>query len=265
VLTGLLDHWQARLAGAPPWLEVPPDHPRPAMPSYLGAMERFRVPADVVVGLRALGRSRRATLYMTLLGAFKTLLARSTGADDVVVGGTTAGRVRAELEDLIGFFVNPLALRTDLTGDPTFTEVVARVRRTTLDAFDHQDAPFDKVVQRVKPPRDPSRNPLIQVAFEFQEHAGIPSHLGGGVALTDVGGYSGAEYGAVEDRGVTARLDIELFVAAAADGSLDATLVYAADLYDPPTMARLAARFGQLLSDVVADPMMRVSEAAPLS
>ncbi len=259
VLDAALDHWQARLAGAPPALELPADHPRPARPSHRGALARVRVPADVVDGVRALGRSQGATLYMTLLGGFAALLAGATGADDVVVGGTTTGRGPAELEDMIGFFANPVALRTDLSGDPTVAEVVARVRTTVLDALDHGHAPFDKVVERVRPPRDPSRSPLVQVAFELQEGAAMPDRLGGLVDWADLGGATGAAYGAVGGGGVTARLDLELFVAAAADGSLDATFVYATDLYRPATMARVAERYPAVLAAAAAGPGVRIS------
>jgi non-ribosomal peptide synthetase component F len=226
------------------------------MPSYAGAMERVEVSSAVAGKLRALGRSRGATLNMTLLAAFKVLLSRASGATDVVVGGTSAGRSRRELEDLVGLFVNPLALRTDLSGDPTFEEVLVRVRRTTLDAFDHQDAPFDKVVERIKPPRDLSRNPVVQVAFEFQDHVALPEQLGPSVGITDVGGYTGGEYGSR----ITARLDVELFVAESATGSLDGSLVYAADLFEPATMARFAADYRAVLEAVVAHPTMRISE-----
>ena len=259
VLEAHLRHWQAGLAGAPPALELPADHPRPRMPSYVGALRRFEAPAAVAGRLRALGRSRGATVNMTLLAAFEVLLAQASGATDVVVGGTSAGRSRRELEDLIGLFVNPLALRTDLSGDPTFDEVLDRVRRTTLDAVDHQDAPFDKVVERIKPPRDLSRNPLVQVAFEFQDRVPWPDELGAGVGIVDVGGYTGGEYGGR----ITARLDVELFVAESATGSLEGSLVYAAELFEPSTMARFAAAYRRLLENVVADSTLRISEVPP--
>jgi acyl carrier protein len=259
VLEGQLAYWQARLTGAPTALELPPDRLRPAMPSYRGAIEPFTVPAPVVQALGGLGRSRGATLYMTLLTGFKALLARSTGSDDVVVGGATAGRSRAELEDLIGFFVNTLVLRTDLSGDPTFVEAVDRVRRTALEAYQHQDAPFDKLVERIAPRRDLSRNPLVQIAFEFQEHVPVPTALGG-VTLADVGGYSGAEYGAVDDGGVPARLDVELFMIGVADGSVDGSLVYATDLYDRATAARVTSSYLRVLEAVASDPALRISE-----
>jgi len=264
VLEAHLRYWQAALAGAPAALELDADHPRPPLASYRGAMHRFEVPAAVVGELRALGRASGATLQMTLLAAFKALLARATGADDVVVAVTASGRGRGEIEHLVGLFVNTLALRTDLSDDPGFDVVVQRVRRATLEALDHQDAPFDKVVERVKPPRDLGRNPVVQVAFEFQHHVPAPADLGGLVACTDIGGYTGAEYGAADGEGITARLDVELFVVESADGSLAATLVYATDLYERATIVGLVGQYRRLLTAVVADPTARLSEL-PLS
>jgi acyl carrier protein len=250
-----LRYWQDRLAGAPPAIELPADHPRPDLPSYRGAMELFEVPAHVARAMRALGRGQGATLQMSLLAAFKVVLAHAAGTDDVIVAVTAGARSPAELENMIGLFVNTLTLRTDLSGDPPFEEVVRRVRRTSVDALDHQDAPFDKVVERLNPPRDLSRHPVVQVAFEFQDHPAVPTDLGGGVTCTDVGGYTGVEYGG----GVTARLDVELFVAETADGALHGALVYAAELYEAPSMAGVVDQFQRVLAAVTADP------AAPLS
>ena len=261
VLDAHLAYWQARLEGAPASLDLAGGRPRPAMPSGRGGMARFSVPAGVAARLRARGRARGATLHMTLLAAFTILLAREAGVDDVVVGTTTAGRGRAELEDLVGLFVNTLVLRTDLSGDPTMDDVLDRVRGATLDAVEHQDAPFDRVVARCRPRRDLSRSPLVQVAFELQEHVEVPTELAGGVTCVDVGGYTGAEYGA-PGGAVTARLDVELFVAEAAGGALDGTLVYAADLFDPAAMAGFARRYRDVLDALVADPTLRVSEVA---
>ena len=160
----------------------------------------------------------------------------------------------------VGLFVNTLVLRTDVAGDPTFSEVVDRVRATTLEAYQHQDVPFEKLVERLAPPRDLSRGPVVQIAFDLQEHVALPASLGDEVRLTDLGGYSGFEYGAVEGAGVTARLDLELFLAGAADGSLAGSLVYAAELYDDATMSRLVATYQRLLEAVAADPTLRVSD-----
>lgn len=262
-LEAQLGYWKARLAGLPAF-ELPPDHPRPPMPSYRGAAATFVVPASVARPLRALGRSQGATLHMTLLAGFTALLARATGRTDVVVGGTTAGRTHRELEDLIGFFVNPLVLRTDLSGDPPFTEVLARVRQTALEAYQHQDAPFEKVVERIAPRRDLSRSPLVQIAFELHEHAPAPATLGDGVALTDVGGCTGAAYGSPDGVGLPARLDLELFVVESSAGSLDASLVWAVELYDRGTMVDLTRSYQSLLRAVVDDASLRLSQLPPL-
>ncbi|MGI8807424.1 MAG: amino acid adenylation domain-containing protein [Acidimicrobiales bacterium] len=255
-------YWADRLAGAPAALQLPADHPRPPRPSYRGAMERFEVPAAVAGRLRAAGRPAGATLQMVLLAAFKTLLAQVTGTDDIVVGVTAVGRNHRQLEDLVGLFVNTLPMRTDLSGDPPFDDVVRRVRKTVVEAIDHQDAPFEKVVERLNPRRDLSRSPVVQVAFEFWDQAPAPSDLGGLVACAELGGYTGAEYGAVDGGGVTAALDVELLVAESVSGSLKATLVYAADLFEPATMGRLAGRYQRLLDAVAADPSARISEVS---
>jgi len=264
VLDSQLTYWQTRLAGAPTALELPADQPRPPIPTYRGAMERLEVSAETASDLRALGRSRGATFYMTLLAAFNVLLARATGTDDIVVGGTTAGRGHADLDALVGFFVNTLVLRTDLSGDPTFTDVIDRVRQTALEAYEHQDAPFDKVVERIAPPRDLSRNPLVQVAFEFQEHTHTPNELGPALTCTDLGGFGGADYGAA-DGGIAARLDVELFVVESAAGSLEASLYYATDLFHAPTISHLADHYRRLLEAAAADPTMRVRDLPTLS
>ncbi len=254
VLDGHLTWWAARLAGAPALMEVPPDHARPAFPSHRGAMARVKVPPAVAGALRAVAAVAGATLQMTLLAAFDVLLARATGRTDIVVAVTASGRDRAELEGMVGLFANTLALRTDLSGRPTFDEVVRRVRATVVEAFDHQEAPFDEVVRRLNPRRDLRHHPVVQVAFELREHAPAPADLGGVVACADVGGYSGADYGAGEGRGTAVGLDLELLVEEQASGALDATLVYATDLYAPASMAALVEGYRRLLADVAANP-----------
>lgn len=258
-LASLLDHWQRRLAGAPPALELPADHARAPIPSARGAAVTFAVDPAVVDGLRGIGRSRGATLYMVGLAAFEAVLARRTAAVDMVVGGTTAGRSRPELEGLVGLFVNPLALRTDLSRDPSFVEVVERVRGTVLDALDHQDAPFDRVVARLKPPRHLSRNPVIQVAFELQEGLHVPAALGGGVAVEELP-YFGTGEGAVAPR-----LDLELFLDETVGGGVRGALVYDATLFDRSTIDGVAEELRSVMDLVVADPARRLSELAALS
>jgi hypothetical protein len=144
VLDRQLSYWRERLAGAPELLELPTDHPRPAVQTFRGATVPVELSLELLERLQALGRSEGATLYMVLLGAFQVLLGRYGGSEDVVVGSPIAGRTRGEVEELIGFFVNTLVLRTDLSGDPSFREVLRRVREATLGAYEHQEVPFER-------------------------------------------------------------------------------------------------------------------------
>ncbi|WP_239153165.1 condensation domain-containing protein, partial [Virgisporangium aurantiacum] len=160
VLERQLGYWRGRLAGVPV-LEVVGDRPRPPVRSGLGAAVRFSVDEDVVAGLRAVGHRHGVTMFMVLLAAFDVLLGRYTGQDDVVVGSPIANRGRPEVQDLVGFFVNTLVLRVDLSGDPTFEEVLGRVREVALGAYAHQDLPFEQVVEAVQPDRDLTRTPLF--------------------------------------------------------------------------------------------------------
>ncbi|MCP4663702.1 MAG: non-ribosomal peptide synthetase, partial [bacterium] len=168
VLEAELAYWRAELAGAPPQLELPTDRPRPAVVSYRGRVREVALSAELAGALTALSRSRDATLYMTLLAAFKTLLTRYSGQQDIVVGSPIAGRNRREIEALVGFFVNTLVLRTDLAADPSFERLLARVRRVALDAYAHQDLPFEQLVDELQPQRDTSLHPLFQVMFVLQ-------------------------------------------------------------------------------------------------
>ncbi|HLW46217.1 MAG TPA: condensation domain-containing protein, partial [bacterium] len=160
-----LAYWTEHLAGMPPTLQLPTDRPRPAILNHEGAQATMVLPRDLADALKALSRRERVTLFMTLLTAFQTLVQRYAGIEDVVVGTAVAGRRRVETEALIGFFVNTLPLRTDLSGDPTFHEALARVRDVVLGAFDHQDLPFDKLVEELRPERSLSWMPLVQVMF----------------------------------------------------------------------------------------------------
>jgi amino acid adenylation domain-containing protein len=179
VLERQLAYWRERLAGAPELLELPTDHPRPAVQTYRGAHERIELPLELLERLQALGRSEGATLYMVLLGAFQVLLGKYSGSEDVVVGSPIAGRTRKEVEELIGFFVNTLVLRTDLSGDPSFREVLRRVREVTLGAYEHQEVPFEKLVAELQPERSLSHSPLFQVMFALQNAVGTGSRPAG--------------------------------------------------------------------------------------
>ena len=164
-----LAYWTAALQGAPPVLELPVDRPRPPVQSFKGARASVTLPNSLRDELKALSSRERATLFMTLLAAFDVLLARHTGQDDVVVGTPIANRNRAESAPLIGFFANTLALRGDLSGDPSFREFLGRVRAMALDAYDHQDLPFEKLVEELRPERSLSRTPVVQVMFTLQD------------------------------------------------------------------------------------------------
>ena len=172
---------------------------------------------------------------MTLLAAFQTLLARYSGQEDIAVGVPIAGRQHAELEPLIGFFVNTLVLRTDLSGQPTFRELLGRVRRVSLEAYDHQDLPFEKLVEELNPERDLSRHPLFQVMFQLLESAG------GELALPDL---EVSPLASVSDR---VRFDLEMHLRMQSEGNLRGTVVYSTDLFDAATIERLVGHFQTLL------------------
>ncbi|HST60442.1 MAG TPA: amino acid adenylation domain-containing protein [Longimicrobium sp.] len=247
-LDAQLAYWRGKLEGAPAVLELPTDRARPAVQSHRGDVVSFEVPAALTDRLRALARESGATLFMVLLAGFDLLVHRLSGRDDVVVGSPLAGRVRAEVEELIGFFVNTMALRTDLSGDPTFRELVARVRETTLEAYAHQDLPFERLVEELHPERTLSHNPLFQVAFVLQNVDMAPVELSGLVLrLEDV------------DTG-TSKFDMFLEMTEQG-GRLRGQLEYATDLWEPATAARMAALFVQLLEAVAARPDGRVSDA----
>ncbi|HEX2094523.1 MAG TPA: non-ribosomal peptide synthase/polyketide synthase, partial [Longimicrobiaceae bacterium] len=239
--------WRAQLAGAPPLLELPTDFPRPPVPGARATRLHFVVPEEVTRGLHALVRKQGATLFMALLAAWQTLLARYSGQDDVVVGAPIAGRRRTELEPLVGFFVNTLALRGNLSGDPAFRELLRRVRETTLGAYQHQDIPFERLVEELGVERSLSHAPVFQVMFAVQNLQGAALRLEGLVLEpfpTDAGA-------ARNDLGITVVEEGE---------RLQGTLTYRTDLWEPATMQRLLGHFLRLLDAVGAGPERRLSE-----
>jgi amino acid adenylation domain-containing protein len=251
VLEAQLAYWRARLAGAPAVLELPTDRARPAEQSYRGAVVGFEVPAALAARLREAARREGATLFMVLLAGFDLLVHRLSGRDDVVVGSPIAGRVRREVEGLIGFFVNTMALRTDLSGDPTAAELIGRVREATLEAYAHQDLPFERVVEELQPERTLSRNPLFQVAFALQNVAMEPVDAPGlRLRLEHV------------DSG-TSKFD--MFLEMLEDGAgLRGNLEYATDLWEAETVERMVALFLRLLEALAGDPALPVGRAALL-
>ncbi|HEX7239342.1 MAG TPA: amino acid adenylation domain-containing protein, partial [Longimicrobiaceae bacterium] len=242
-----LAFWRERLAGAPAELELPTDRPRPAVQSHRGGAHPFTVPADVTRGLKALARAEGATLFMTLLAAWQTLLARYAGQDDVVVGTPVAGRTQPETEGLIGFFVNTLALRTDLSGAPSLRALLGRVREATLEAYAHQDLPFERLVDALGVARELGRDPVFQVVLVLQNAPGGAVELPGLELRLE-----GAETG-------TAKFDLTLAMGESGDG-LEAALEYATELFDAATVERMAARFGVLLAAAAADPDRSVAD-----
>ncbi|SFY33420.1 non-ribosomal peptide synthetase [Streptomyces atratus] len=252
-LAGQSAYWRERLAGVRP-LELPADHRRPAERSGRGGTVSFSVPADVAGAARRLAAGQGASLFMSLLAVFQLLMAKYSGQDDIAVGSPVAGRNRAETEDLIGFFVNTLVLRTDLSGDPAFTELLDRVKDTALGAYDHQDLPFERLVEELAPDRDLSRNPLFQTMFVLQNTPdGHAWQLPGAVV----------EPFAVREE--EAKFDLTLILTERPDGSLDGDLVFALDLFAPDTAERLAGHFTTLLCAAVAGPERRLSELEVLT
>ncbi|MEU7876514.1 amino acid adenylation domain-containing protein, partial [Dactylosporangium sp. NPDC049140] len=250
VLDAQLGFWRARLADAPV-LELPADRPRPSVRSAAGTRVEFQLPAELVDGLREVARAAGVSMFMTVFGVLTVLLGRYSGQDDIVVGTPIANRNRAETEGLIGFFVNTLALRTDLSGDPTFTELLGRVRAETLAAYAHQDVPFEQLVDELGVERHRSRSPIFQVLFNYFTDTGTPSDT-----LTV------AEDGA--DEYVIGGVDLR-FILAEQDGGLAGTVEYSTALFDRERMQRLAAHFAELASAVVQDSDVRLSSVVLLT
>jgi amino acid adenylation domain-containing protein/non-ribosomal peptide synthase protein (TIGR01720 family) len=238
--------WLERLAGLTP-LELPTDRPRPVVPSHRGAVHAFALPDPIAAKLRALGRREGATPFMTLLAAFAVLLHRYTGQEDIVVGSPVANRNRRELEPLIGLFVNTLVMRCDLSGRPSFLDVLRRVRDFTGEALDHQDLPFEELVKALAPDRDLSSNPLFQVLFALETAPAQPLHLPA-LTLTPVEVAAGI-----------AKVDLLLTVSETGDGRLAGAFEYATDLFDATTVARMAGHFTTLLTAIAADPAAPVA------
>ncbi|HEU4561479.1 MAG TPA: amino acid adenylation domain-containing protein, partial [Longimicrobium sp.] len=249
-----LSYWKERLAGAPKVLELPTDRPRPAVRTHRGGTLVTELSAEVLERLQALGQSEGATLYMTLLGAFQVLLGRYVGSDDVVVGSSIAGRTRGEVEELIGLFINSLVLRTDLSGDPSFREVLRRVREVTLGAYENQDVPFEKLVAELQPERSLSHSPLFQVSFSLNN----PDGPGSGPASDPGPGLPGLRTGPASAESETVKFDLGLAFVKDARG-LTAALSYSSDLFDESTIRRMLGHLERVLEQVVADGEVRLS------
>src|SRR6185369_8372541 len=239
VLAEQLSYWKDRLQGAPAVLELPTDHARPAVQSYRGEVEQFELPAELSQELQQLAQRENVTMFMIMLAAFQVLLSRYSGQKEVVVGTPIAGRTRAEVEPLIGFFVNTLALRADLSGGPSFRELLKQVRETCLGAYAHQDIPFEKLVEELQPQRSLSHQPLFQVMFQLQNGSREPLALEG---LTVRG---------VGQQGETAKFDLRLSLVQT-DRGLSGGVQYSTALFERESIKRMVQHFEQLLESIVA-------------
>ncbi|HEX6036994.1 amino acid adenylation domain-containing protein, partial [Longimicrobium sp.] len=240
-LEGQLEYWRGRLAGAPALTELPLDHPRPPVQSHRGAAEPFRWPAGLLRGLEALGRAEGATLYMVMLGALQVLLSRYGDSDDVLVGSPITGRMRHETEGLMGFFANTLVLRTDLSGEPSFREVVRRARETALGAYDHQDVPFERLVEVLQPERSLRHSPLCQVML--LQGAGTPDGL-------ELPGVQPRWFGGGTR---TSKFDLTLAFIPGEEG-MRGSMEYATDLFEADSVRRMLGHLERVVEQVVADP-----------
>ncbi|HSS50199.1 MAG TPA: amino acid adenylation domain-containing protein, partial [Thermoanaerobaculia bacterium] len=250
VLEAELAHWRARLAGAPPVLDLPLDRPRPARLSSRGASRALALPPALLPLLQALARRQGVTLFMAVLAAFQALLARISNTDDVSVGSPVAGRGQLRTEGLIGFFVNTLVLRTDLSGAPSFAELLARVRETSLAAYAHQDLPFEKLVEELHPRRDLSYAPLYQVSFVLDSDP-LPA-----LRLGDVEASLWPLEAEIE------KFDLSLTLGVGAEG-LSGAIGFRSDLFDGTTIERLAGSFARLLAGAVAAPQLFLQQRLP--
>jgi amino acid adenylation domain-containing protein len=248
VLDRQLTYWRTQLADGPPSLELPTDFPRPPQQTYRGQRLAFMLPAPLTQALKRLSQQEGVTLFMTLLAAFQLLLCRYTCQRDILVGTPIAGRTKTHLEGLIGFFVNTLVIRTQLKDQPTFRDLLQQVRETCLNAFAHQDVPFEKLVEALQPVRDPSRHPIFQVMFQLH-HADSTSEF----TLQNL------EVLLLPQVGQTAKFDLSLGLIVKGE-TLEGTVTFNTGLFEPTTIKRLTMHYHKLLEGFVANPTHAVSQ-----
>ena len=244
-----LDYWKQQLKSAPPLLELPADRPRPPIQTFRGAVERFEIDLDLTRQLKALSQQSEATLFITLLAAFVTLLSRYGGSEDIIVGSPIDNRQGSDTESLIGLFVNTLVLRTDLSGNPSFQQLLGRVRERTLSAYACQNVPFEKLIEELQPEWNLNHNPLFQAMFvlhnPLMKKLELPS-----LTITPW---------EMEISSTRTQFDLTLFLEETEAG-LTGGLEYSVDLFDASTITRMLGHFQTLLEGIVADPQQRVSE-----
>lgn len=258
-------YWRQRLSGDLPVLNLPTDHPRPPVQAYDGASHGFRLDPELTRKIKTLARQEGATLYMSLLAAFQVLLYRYTGQEDIIVGSPTSGRVRSEFEEVMGYFVNPLVMRSDLSGSPSFKEFIGQVRQTVLEALDHQDYPFQLLVERLRPQREASRSPVIQVMFVLQQPHRLKESAG--FVVREDGARmraAGLELESMSLESRVAQFDLTLMMVEA-DRGMAASLEYNTDLFEADTAARMVGHFKTLLEGISENPDQAVSELPMLT
>ncbi len=253
-------YWREQLAGQLPVMDLPTDRPRPAFPTYQGASHDFTLDAELSAGLKALSKAHGATLYMVLLAAFQVVLSYHSGQEDLLVGTPMVGRSRAEFEGIVGLFTNPVVLRTNLCGNPTFGAFLDQVRHTVLSALEHQDFPTVLLVERLRPPRELSRPPLCQVMFVLDKphriaQQGGPSFVAAETGLRMNPGGLVLESIALERRAAT--LDLVLLIIETEE-SLAASTRYNSDLFEAATIARMSQHFEILLRRILREPTARL-------
>ena len=251
-LESQLSYWKQQLANAPPLLQVPTDRPRPPVQTYQGTRQSFLLAKNLTQSLKAIAQKAQVTLFMTLLAAFKILLYRYTGQEDIVVGSSIANRNRAEIEGLIGCFVNSLVLRTDASGNPSFEELLGRVRKVMMGAYANQDLPFEKLVEELQPERSVNYNPLFQVSFTLQNTPKVKFELPG-LTITP--------FELETSRSV---FDLHLDITET-DSGLECFWEYNSDLFDAARIRRMSGHLQTLLEAIAANPQQRVSELPLLS
>ena len=267
VLDRHLAYWKAHLAGAPVVLELPTDHPRPSVQSARGAYRAFTIPAVLTQQLQTLSQHEGVTLFMTLLAAFQVLLLRYSGQEDLVIGTPIANRVAAEVEYLIGCFINTLVVRTDLSGNPSFRTFLGRVREVLLQAYAHQDMPFEQLVEALQVERNLSHTPLFQVMFVWQQNAFaslLPVPQAGLREQEEVWHLPGLTHHPLDIEIGTAKFDLTLFLQQQAD-QLSGVMEYSTDLFEADTIERLTAHYAQLLQGIVAQPEQSLARLPLLS
>ncbi len=246
VLENQIRYWKEQLSGAPPLLELPTDRPRPAVQTANGASARIEINEDLTGDLKQLSREEGVTVFMTLLAAFHTLLHRYSGQNEVLIGSPIANRTNSKVEKLIGFFVNTLIFKGDLSDNPEFVELLTQIRETALGAYAHQDTPFEKLVEELQPERDMSHSPLFQVAFAFQN---IPADQSITIDTLTMQ--------PIQNEGITAKYDLTLTMTETGN-SIIGSMEYNTDLFNRSTIERMLGHFKTILEQVTDDPEIRV-------